>query len=235
MARTTLPTLIADQEGSNSSTLRLSPLLNSTHFDIPESSESRRGHGSLSGTPFEPSDSDCSSDPHDSRLFTVSEISSTGESNALGLEFTYETVIFVGQAVATSIPRTESLRAPQRHQDARSRSRPNQEHYVQQGHLVPQPDSPANETLAGGFPQDIGLGADVSGASGLEVSRNNRDTVPVMEEPFRGRRGQTDTARESIFIQGLARQAGTTIQRTSRVPDSLVNLKRPPPGSVCTP
>ena len=178
--------LIAEQEGSNSLTPRLSPLLNSNHFDIPESSESRRDHGSLPGTPFDSSDSDCSSDP---RLYIVSEISSTGESNALGLEFRYETVIFGGQAVATSIPQAESLRAPQRHQDARSRGGPNRGHCVQQGHLAPQPDSPADETLAGGFPQDICLGADVSDASGLEVSRNYRDTVPVIEEPFRGCRG----------------------------------------------
>ena len=176
--------LIAEQEGSNPPTPQVSPLLTSNHFDIPKSSESRLDHVSLLGTPFDSSDSDCSSD--DSRL---SEISSTGESNALGLEFTYETVIFGGQAVPTSIPQAESLRAPQRHQDARSRGRPNQEHCVQRGHLIPQPDSPADETLAAGFPQDICLGADVSGASGLEVSRNNRDTVPVIEEPFKGCRG----------------------------------------------
>ena len=181
--------LIAEQEGSNSPTFRLSPLLNSNHFGIPESSESRRDHGSLPGTPFDSSDSGWSSDPHDGRLFTVFEISSTGESNALGLEFTYETIIFGGQAVTTSIPQAESLRAPQRHQDARSRDRPNKEHCVQQGHLAPQPDSPADETLAEGFPQDICLGADVSDASGLEVSRNHRETVPVIEEPFRGCRG----------------------------------------------
>ena len=173
--------LTAEQEERNSPALRLSPLLNPKRFDILESSESRQDHGSLPGTPFDASDSDYSSDPHDGRLFTASEILSTGESNALGLEFTYETVIFGGQAVATPIPQAESLRAPQRHQDARSRDRPNQGHCVQQEHLVPQPDSPADETLAGGFPQDICLGADMSNAFGVEVSRNNRDIVSVIK------------------------------------------------------
>ena len=78
------------------------------------------------------------------------------------------------KAVATSIPQAESLRSPSHHQVARSRDHPNQEHCVQQEHPVPQPDSPADETLVGGVPQDICLGAGVSDASGLEVSRNNR-------------------------------------------------------------
>ena len=231
--------LTVEQEGSNSPTFRLSPLLNSKHLDIPETSESRQDHGSFPGTPFDPSDSDYPSDPHNSRLFAVPEISSTGDSNALGLVFTYEMAVFGGQAVATSIPRAESLRAPQRHQDARSRDRPNQEHRVQQEHLVPQPDGTADETLAGGFPQDICLGADVSHAPGLKVSRNNRDSVPVIEKSFGGCRGQTDTAREPMFIiLALLRHAGTTTRRICRIPDSLVSLKGPPPpppSPVCTP
>ena len=101
---------------------------------------------------------------------------------------------------------------------------------MQQEHLVPQPDSPADETLVGGVPQDICLGADVSDASGLEVSRNNRH-VSSHRKGFQEMQGLD---REPIFIPGLARHAGTRTRRTSRVPDSLVNLKRPPPtGSVC--
>ena len=175
--------------------------VNPKYCDIPEGSESRQDHGSLPGTPLGSSDSDCSSDPHDGRLFTVSEISSTGENNALGLEFTYEAVISGSQAVATSIPLAESLGSPRHHQDARSRDRPNQEHCVQQEHLVPQPDSPANETLAGRCPQDICLGADVSDASGLEVSRNNRHCSGY-RETFQGMQGPDKYCQRTDIFPG---------------------------------
>jgi hypothetical protein len=188
MSGTTLYSCSAEQEGRNSPTLRLSPILDPKYFDFPEGSEFRQDHESLTGTPFGSSDSDCSPDPHDGRLFTVSEISYTGKSNALGLEFTYETVMSSSQAIATSISQVESLRSPSHHQDARSRDRPNQEHCVQQEHLVPQPDSTADETLAGGVPQDIRLEADVSDASGLEVSRNNRLFLNY-KEAFQGMQG----------------------------------------------
>jgi hypothetical protein len=96
--------------------------------------------------------------------------------NALGLDFTPKTFSLEDQAVATSTPQAESLRAPPHHQDARGVGYTYQEHQAFHGdqHLAPPSDSRADETLAGEGPQDIRLGADVSNASGLEVSRNNR-------------------------------------------------------------
>lgn len=184
--------LIAEQEESDSPTLRPSPFLDPKHFDIPESPESRQDHdGSLSGIPFNSSGSDCSSDSHDGPLFTVSETPSMGPGgrNALGLEFTSETVVLGPQAVATPTPQAESLRALPHHQDARSCGSPNQGHHPQQGHLIPQPDRPADETLVGKLPQDICLGSDVNNACGPKVSGNNRETTPVNRKAIQGTQG----------------------------------------------
>ena len=179
---------IAEQEESNPPTLWLSPFSDPKHFHVPESPESREDYGSLSGIPFDSSGSDCSSNSHAGPLFSVSEIPSIGlgESNALGLELTSETVILRAQAVATPTPQAESLEAPPYHQDARSCDSPNQEHHPQQGHLVPQPDRLADETLVGGWPQDIHLGGDVNNTYGLKVSGNNRETTPVDRKAFQG-------------------------------------------------
>ena|SRR6266850_168958 len=173
------------------------------HVHVPESFEYWQDHESRAGTPFESdsSDSDCSSDSGDDPLFEVAAnpsstvleplfssdvfrfdwkgIESIGESNALGLEFMSKGPVLEAQAVATSTPQAESLRAPPHHQGARSCDRPN---YKYQAHSAPQPDSPANKTLAGGRPQDIGLQDEVSDASGLDVSRHNREAVPVDEK-----------------------------------------------------
>lgn len=170
---------------------------------VPESSEYWQDHGSRTETPFDSdsSDSDCSSDSGDDTLFEVAAnpsstvleplfssdafrfgrkgIESIGESNALGLEFMSEGPILEAQAVATSTPQAESLRAPPYHQDARSCDCPNYEH---RAHSAPQPDGLANETLAGGRPQDIGLQDEVSDASGLNVSRHDREAIPVHEK-----------------------------------------------------
>jgi hypothetical protein len=161
------------------------------HIDTPESPEHWQD---------ESSDSDCSSDSEDGSLLEVSvNLSSTtlepsspkygslfcwegppiAESNALGLIFTSEAVVLKAQGVATSTPQAESLRAPPHHQDARSCDGPSQKHQAQREHLAPQPDSPADDTLAGRRPQDICLRADVSDASGPEVSRHNREAAQV--------------------------------------------------------
>jgi hypothetical protein len=161
------------------------------HFDTPESPEDWQD---------ESSDSDSSSDSEDGSLLEVSaNLSSTtlepsspkngslfywesppiAESNALGLIFTSEAVVLKAQGVATSTPQAESLRAPPHHQDARSCDGPSQKHQAQREHLTPQPDSPADDTLAGERPQDICLRADVSDTSGPKVSRHNREAAQV--------------------------------------------------------
>jgi hypothetical protein len=170
-------------------------------FDFPESSEDWQGQ-SRAGSPLESdsSDSDCSSDSGDDPCevaanpsptileplfpsyvfsFDFEAIESIGQSNALGLEFMSEGLVLEAQAVATSNPQAESLRAPPYHEDARSCDRPDQKH---QAHSAPQPDGPAIETLVGGRPQDIGLQDEVSDASGLNVSRHSREAVPVDEQ-----------------------------------------------------
>lgn len=112
-----------------------------------------------------------------------------GGRNALGLEFTSEAVILGPQAVSTSTPRAESLRALPHHQDAHSCDSPNQEYHPQQGHLVTQPDRPADETLVGKLPQDIRLGSDVNNAYGPKVSGNNRETTSGDGKAFQWTQG----------------------------------------------
>lgn len=116
--------------------------------------------------------------PEDVSLFDWEDIvtQTIGTGNALGLDFTPKTFSLEDQAVTTSTPQAESLRAPPHHQDARGCGCTYQEHQAFYGHqhLAPPSDSRADETLAGEGPQDIRLEADVSNASGLEVSRNNR-------------------------------------------------------------
>lgn len=170
-------------------------------FYIPGSPEYYNSLRSLAGSTFECSDSDSSSDFGDdplsmesaNLLSTVREppfsrdgspfdrggtgIPATVESNALGLVFTFEADVLETKTIATSSPQTESLRAPRRHQDDRSYDRPNWEHHALQGHLALQPDSPANETLASGCPQDTCLQADVGDSYVFKVSRHSREAV----------------------------------------------------------
>ena len=189
----------------NPSTPMLSPRPLPNLKSDPERSDISQNpgnHGSLEETPSECSDSDCSSNycagasleqstnlfstvpwpsfPEDVSLFDWEDIETqtTEKGNALGLNFTPEIVSLEDQAVATSTPQTESLRAPPHHQDARSYGCTYQEHQAFR-HLAPPSDSRADETLAGEYPQDIYLGADVSDGSGLEVSRHNREAIPV--------------------------------------------------------
>jgi hypothetical protein len=195
------------------------------HSHVPESSEYRQDHGSRAGTPFgsDSSDSDCSSDSDDDTLFEVAAnlpltvleplfsndvfrfdwegIESIGESNALGLEFMFKGPVLEAQAVATSTPQAESLRAPPYHQDARSCGRPNYKHQAHQAHSAPQPDSPANETLAGGRPQDIGLQDEVSDGSGLNVSRHNRGAVSVDERSISEVPGLSESRRPAALVE----------------------------------
>jgi hypothetical protein len=197
----------------NRSTPSLSPLLpNLTsdleRSDIPQNLGYLGSHETLEETAPECSDSDRSSSPCDGASLELStNLFSTvpqplvpedvslfdwedtwtqtiEKGNALGLDFTPETVSLEDQAVATSTPQAKSLRAPPHHQDARSCGCTNQEHqaFQEYQHLAPPSDSRANETLAGECPQDIGLGADVSDASGPEVSTHNREAVPVDEK-----------------------------------------------------
>jgi hypothetical protein len=99
--------------------------------------------------------------------------------NALGLDFTPKTFSLEDQAVATSTPQAESLRAPPHHQDARGVGCTYQEHQAFHGdqHLAPPSDSRADDTLAGEVPQVIRLGADVSDAAGPEVSRKQQNSL----------------------------------------------------------
>lgn len=176
--------------------------------DIPQNPGYFWNHGSLEETPSERSDSDCSSNscddaslelstslfstvprtpfPEDVSLFEWEDIvtQTVETSNALGLEFPPEAVSPEDQAVATSTPQAESLRAPPHHQNARSFGCTYQEHRAFKGHphQAPPSDSRANETLAGEVPQAIWPRADVSDASGLEVSRHSREAVPVDEK-----------------------------------------------------
>ncbi len=181
-----LPNLISDLERS----------------DIPQNPGYLGNCRSPEETPSECSDSDCSSNsydgaslelstnlfstvpqpsvPEDVSLFDWEDIwtQTIEKGNALGLDFTPETVSLEDQAVATSTPQAESLRAPPHHKDARSCGCTYQEHqaFQEYQHLAPLSDSRADETLAGEGPQDICLGADVSDASGLEVSTHNRES-----------------------------------------------------------
>jgi len=220
---------------STASTPSLSPLLllpnlksDPEHSDIPQNLGYLESHESLEETAPECSDSDCSSNscdgaslelftnlfstvpqpsvPEDVSLFDWEDIwtQTIEEGNALGLYFTPEIVSLEDQAVATSTPEAESLRAPPHHQDARSSGCTYQEHQAFQ-HLAPPSDSRADETLAGEGQQDICLGADVSDASGLEVSTHNREAVPVDEKST------------SQQIQGLCKPLG---QRADTYPES---------------
>ena len=104
-----------------------------------------------------------------------------GESNSLGFFSPDDLrVVLEAQNAATFNSQTESLRTPPIHQDARSYECPNRKYQEQQEHLVPQFDSPANELLAGRCPQDICTRADMSDASGLKVSRHNREPIPQL-------------------------------------------------------
>lgn len=93
------------------------------------------------------------------------------ESNALGLVFIYEDDDLDTKAATTFTQQAESLRAPHYHQDDRSCDRPDQKHHAQKERLVFQTDSPADETLACRFPQDIGLRGEVSNFPGSMVSK----------------------------------------------------------------
>ena len=101
------------------------------------------------------------------------------ETNALGLVFMEEEEILATEVVATLAQQAEGLRAPHYHQDDRSCGRPNQKCYALQEHVPFQSDGPTDETLVCGFPQDIGLWADVSDTSGPKVSKRNREAIPA--------------------------------------------------------
>ena len=173
------------------------PKLVTKPFEIPESSEYRQDHRSRAGTLFESysSDSDTLSEVTANQpsvvpqpLFSRNVPRFDGKginiltSNALGLEFLFEGVVLDAQTVAPANSQVESLRTPPIHQDTRSYELLNQKYQEQDEHLVPWFESPANEMLAGGCPRDICLRADASDASGLKVSRYNREAVPVDEK-----------------------------------------------------
>lgn len=216
--------------------------------DIPQHPGYLGSHESLEETAPDCSDSDCSSNscdgaslelstnsfstvpqpsvPEDASLFDWEDTwtQTMEKGNALGLDFTPETVSLKDQAVATSTPQAESLRAPPHHQDARSCGCTYQEHqaFQEYRHLIPPPDSRANETLAGKVPQDICLGADVSDASGPEVSTTT-------EKPFRSMKRALHTA-ISRAMQ-TSRSASRHIPRASqRRPGRLP--ERPIPRST---
>ena len=148
---------------------------------------------SLAGSPFDFSDSDSSSECDDDAMslgssnlsLTTREAPFSGdvslisegigtlsvtENNALGLILMSKEDFLATEAVATFAQQAEGLRAPRNHQDDRSCGRPNQEYHAQQLHAVFQSDGPTDETLVRGFPQDFGLGADVSDDTGPKVS-----------------------------------------------------------------
>jgi hypothetical protein len=106
--------------------------------------------------------------------------------NALGLVFTSGEDAAEAKEVTTFTPQAESLRAPRRHQDARSCGRPDQNHHAQQEHLAFQSDGPTDETLARRIPQDIGLPGDVSDSSAPEVSKTQYERKPfqLIERSF---------------------------------------------------
>jgi len=179
------------QDSSDNPTFRLSPVKSNDlksdpdPFDFTQSLEQWQYQRSLAGSPFDSSDSD-SSDCDDDTLSVASldlfptaretPFSKDGslvnwegdktmeimEGNALGLVFSYEEDVIEAKAVATFTQQAESLRAPRSHQDDRSCDRPDQKHPAQQERLAFQTDSPADETLARRFPQDIDLRGDVS-------------------------------------------------------------------------
>ena len=125
-----------------------------------------------------------SSDPFYNDVALISEGLKTLdiiETNALGLVFIEEEVLAT-EAVATLTQQAEGLRAPRYHQDDRSCGRPNQKCYAQQEYVPFQSDGPTDETLVRGFPQDIGLWADVSDTSGPKVSKRNREVIPANGE-----------------------------------------------------
>ena len=171
----------------------------SEFFDIPESLEDLQASRLTSGSPFESSDSDSCSDSDDDTLSVVSarEWSHPGdicpvdwsdignpagvEENALGLVFSPQACTFEARAIATLIPQARNLRAPRYHQDVRSCDRPNRDCHSHQKHAATQSYVPANDTLVEGSPQDTGLRGDVSDASVLKVSQQNREAVLVDE------------------------------------------------------
>ena len=254
--------------------------------DIPQNPGYLGNHGPLEGTPSEGSDSDCSpnscddaslalstsqfstatrpSFPEDVSLFDWEDIATqtVGAGNALGLEFTPETISPEDQSVATSTPQDESLRAPPHHQDARSFGCTYQEHraFQEHRHLAPPSDSRADETLAGTGPQDICLRADVSDASGLEVSRHSREAVPVDEKSTSqqiqglckspGQRADTYTesrkphsddmgdclsARHPGQLEGAAAPGGLSVYARNSQPNECEFLRTPPMRPVSLP
>ncbi len=95
------------------------------------------------------------------------------EGNALGLVFMSKEEALEAKAIATSTPQAKSLRAPRNHQDDPNCGRLNQIHHAQQERPAFQSDGPADDALAGRFPQDVSLWADVSDDSGPKVSKHS--------------------------------------------------------------
>ena len=163
---------------------------------------------SLAGSPFEPESDSSSDDEDDAMSLGSSDLSSTigetpfskdlslisegigtlniMESNVLGLVFMSEEDVFATEAVATFAQQPEGLRAPTNHQDDRSCGHPNQKHRAQLGHVAFQSDGPADNTLVGRFPQDIGLWSDMSDPSVPKVSEHDREAIPADQKDVSG-------------------------------------------------
>jgi hypothetical protein len=192
--------ITTQQEASDFPATWLSPIkqnlkLDPSPFDVDvtQSPEYWQRIRSLAGSPF---DSDSSSDCDDAASLGSLDLSSTiretpfseemslvsegigtlniMESNALGLVFMSEEDVLATEAVATLAQQAEGLRAPRYHQDDRSCGRPNQKHHAQQEYVAFQSDGPTDETLVRGFPQDIGLWADVNDDTGPKVSKQEQ-------------------------------------------------------------
>ena len=99
--------------------------------------------------------------------------------NFLGLHFAPPQTHAGARAIATTTPQARSLRAPDYHQDVRSRGRPNQKCHALQRRAAPQSYATANKTLVGWCPQDTGLQDGVSNASNPKVREQKLEVLPA--------------------------------------------------------